>query len=179
MIRLFVAVDLPERIQPYVENLGQTLVGARPVPPEQMHLTLKFIGEVESGLVADIRECLHTVRAQPFTMRLQGVGYFPPRGAPKVVWAGVEPQEGVLRLRNSVEKSLRDTGLPRDKKKFFPHLTLCRLKNSPPKKVARFLETNALLVTPYFEVEHFTLYSSVLTPKGAIHTVVDTVSLLG
>lgn len=173
MIRLFVAVDLPEKMQPTLSTMGGTIAGSRPVPPDQLHLTLKFIGEVDTAGLVDVKESLQEIRFSPFNMQLKGVGHFPPRGEPKVIWAGVTPTKEVTQLRNKIEKALAETGIPREKRKFSAHLTLCRLKNTPAQKVARFLAENSFFESPEFEVHEFKLYSSVLSRKGAIHTVED------
>lgn len=179
MIRLFVAIDLPETAQAFLGSMGGTIPGSRPVPPEQVHLTLKFIGEVDTAMLSDIQEALHTVRLSPFKTGLKGVGYFPPRGTPKVLWAGITPDTEVTRLRNKIEKALADINIPRGKRKFAPHFTICRLKNSPIHKVAEFLAANSFLESPQFTVQEFTLYSSVLNKKGAIHRVEDIIELTG
>lgn len=177
MIRLFVAIDIPEQVKPFIAGLGTSLPGGRPVPEDQLHLTLKFIGEVDSALLHDIKDALHSVDHRQFNLRLQGVGHFPPRGMPKVIWAGLEETAEIISLRNKVEKQLAEIGIERERRKFSPHLTLCRLRNTPLKRVTRFLTENALLATPEFAVTEFHLYSSILTPKGAVHTIEDSVSL--
>lgn len=177
MIRLFVAIDIPDLIKPFVANLGGTIHGGRPVPEDQLHITLKFIGEVDTAALHDIRDALHSVRHDRFSIRLQGVGHFPPRGMPKVIWAGLEQSGGTVALRNKIEKSLFAIGIERERRKFSPHLTLCRLKNTPLKKVTRFLAEHAPLETPEFEIADFTLYSSILTQKGAVHTVEEIIPL--
>lgn len=177
MIRLFIAIDLPDTIKPFVVNMGGSVPGGRPVPEDQLHLTLKFIGDVDTALLPDIKEALHTVSQECFSLRLKGVGHFPPRGNPRVLWAGIMPTSETITLRNKVEKALADIGIERERRKFSPHLTLCRLKNSPLKRVTRFLSENALLETPEFTISEFHLYSSVLTQKGAIHTIQATIPL--
>lgn len=177
MIRLFVAIDLPEVIRAFLGSMGGAIPGSRPVPPEQIHLTLKFIGEVDTAVLLDIQDALHTVRFPSFKLNLRGVGYFPPRGAPKVLWAGITPDTEVTRLRNRIEKTLADIDIPRGKRKFSPHFTICRLKNSPAVKVAEFLAGNSFLESPEFTVHEFKLYSSVLNKKGAIHRVEDIIEL--
>lgn len=177
MIRLFTAIDLPESITPLIGSLGGTIPGSRPVPADQLHLTLKFIGEVDTAMLPDIREALHTIRMAPLTLALQGVGHFPPRGTPKVIWAGVTPVTELVLLRNKVEKALFDIGIARERRKFSPHLTLCRLRDSPIGRVSRFLAENSHFATPPFTVDEFRLYSSILSNKGAVHTVEEILPL--
>lgn len=177
MIRLFVAVDIPEDIRILLCGMGASIPGARPVPTEQLHLTLKFMGDVENSMLPDIREALGAISTAPFTVCLKGVGHFPPRGMPRVLWLGIEPTPEIIALRNRVEKTLADIGIPRDSRKFSPHITIARLKNSPLKRVTQFLAGNSLFESPAFTVREFHLYASTLSPKGAVHTVQATFPL--
>ena len=174
MIRLFVAIDLPETIRPFVAGMGRSIPGSRPVPEEQLHITLKFIGDTNENQLPEIRESLRSVRFRPLRFQLKDLGHFPPRGKPTVIWAGIKPAKPLISLRNTIERNLEEIGIEREKRKFSPHLTLCRLRNSPIKRVTGFLMDNSGLETPEFEVNSFTLYSSILTPKGAIHTIEET-----
>jgi RNA 2',3'-cyclic 3'-phosphodiesterase len=169
MLRLFVAIDPPEEIRAQLSAMCFGIPGAKWLEKEQIHLTLRFIGEVDGGRFEDIREALTAIRAEPFSMRLKGVGYFPPRKQPRVLWVGVESNSSLLQLRNRVEKALVRTGVEPEHRKFAPHLTLARLKDTPPTKLANFLAGNALYASTPFEVTEFQLYSSKLTREGAAH----------
>lgn len=170
MIRLFIAIDIPEDIRMLLCGMGSSIPGARPVPTEQLHLTLKFLGDTETSVIPDIIDALGTIHQEPFTTAIRSVGHFPPRGIPKVIWAGVDPPLDIIKLRNKIEKSLADIGFERERRKFSPHITLARLKNSPVKRVSRFLAENSMMETPPFQVAAFQLYSSTLTAQGAVHT---------
>lgn len=171
MIRLFVAYDIPDDVRMLICGMGATIPGARAVPADQLHLTLKFIGDVEESVLVDIREALAEISLPPLTICLQGVGHFPPRGTPKVLWCGVSPAMETIQLRNAIEKALAAVGIERERRKFSPHVTLARLRNSPLKRVTQFLAGNSMFETPPFRVDTFRLYSSVLSAKGAVHTV--------
>lgn len=171
MIRLFVAYDLPDDVRMLICGMGATIPGARAVPTDQLHLTLKFIGDVEESMLPDLREALSEVVSPPLLIKLQGVGHFPPRGNPKVLWCGISPTLETIQLRNSIEKALDAIGIPRERRKFSPHVTLARLRNSPLKRVTQFLAGNSMFETPTFRVDNFRLYSSVLSTRGAVHTV--------
>lgn len=171
MPRLFVAIDLPPAIRDRLAGLGFGIPGARWVDPEQIHLTLRFIGEVDGRSAREIREGLTAVRTKPFPLQLKGVGHFPPRKKPRVLWVGVERCDGLLRLRRRVETSLVQQGVEPEGRKYSPHITLARLNNPPVKKIGQFLAGNNLFMSEPFQVKEFLLYSSLLTPKGAIHTV--------
>lgn len=169
MYRLFVAIDLPEGVKRQLSSLCFGVPGARWVPEEQIHLTLRFIGEVDGGVFRDIREVLADIRSEPFEIQIKGVGFFPPRKTPRVLWVGVEPHEKVALLRKRVESALVRLGLEPERRKFSPHITLARLRDTSLSKVTRFLAGNSLFATESFHVREFILYSSELTPKGAIH----------
>ena len=171
MIRLFIAIDIPESVKQEMARLCCGLPGARWVGTEQLHLTLRFIGEVDGGLFRDIRERLVEVRSGPFTLQLDGVGFFPPRGRPRVVWVGLRQSNELQRLRNRLESCLVGLGLEAEKRKFAPHITLARLKNTPPVKVGRFLENHNLFLSRTWTVDEFFLYSSQLGRNGAIHRI--------
>ena len=178
MIRLFVAIDIPETIRREVEGMGRSIPKARPVPADQLHLTLKFIGEVEGSRLLDIHDALKEIVLPKFFLSLKGVGTFPPRGTPRILWAGVTQADQTTALRNSIERTLARINIPRDKKKYTPHLTLARLKNCPIHQLQQFLAGNAFMQSSEFSVEHFHLYSSQLTSKGALHTIESSYPLI-
>jgi RNA 2',3'-cyclic 3'-phosphodiesterase len=177
MTRLFIAIAIPASINGEIAGLGRSIPGARPVPAEQMHLTLKFIGEVEGSRLLDIRGALSEISRARFALHLQGVGTFPPRGTPRILWVGVHPTGDLLALRQAIEKKLAEIDIPREKQKYSPHLTLARLNNPPLHRLQQFLAGNAFLRTPEFPVTAFLLYKSQLTRNGAIHTLVERYAL--
>ena len=170
-MRLFVAIDLPDAIRDQLALMSCGLPGARWVRSEQLHLTLRFIGEVDGALFHAIREALEQVRGHSFAMQLAGVGYFPPRKKPRVVWVGIRENADLVRLRNRIESSLVRAGLAPEQRKFSPHITLARLNRTPASRVGRYLEDHGLFCSPGFRVERFSLYSSVLGRNGATHSV--------
>lgn len=179
MIRIFIAIDIAESIRRDIAGLGRSLPDTRPVPADQLHLTLKFIGEVEGSKVLDIKEALQDIVRPAFSLCLKGVGTFPPRGLPRILWAGVEPHDNLVNLRNAIERKLFEIGIPRERQKFSPHLTLARLKNCPLKRLQEFLAGNAMLRTAEFAVTQFHLYQSQLTKSGAVHTILASYPLAG
>lgn len=178
MIRLFIAVELPPEIRSYIKDLGRGIPGARPVHEQQIHLSLRFLGEVEGTMFKDIRECLLKVRQKPFLLQISGVGHFPPRGKPRVIWAGVTPIDELIRLKNRVDRELLRCGLEAERRKFSPHITLARLRNSPIQRISSFLSANSFLLTPTFPVDHFHLFSSQLGRNGAVHTLEESYKLV-
>jgi RNA 2',3'-cyclic 3'-phosphodiesterase len=177
MIRLFIAVELPPDIRSYIKDLGHGILGARPVREEQIHLTLLFLGEVEETLFKDIRECLLEVKKNPFQLQISGVGHFPPRGKPRVIWAGVTPTDELQRLKKRIDKVLLTCSLDLDKRKFSPHITLARLRDSPIEKISEFLASNSFLKTPKFTVDSFHLFSVRLGKKGTSHILEESYEL--
>ena len=171
MPRLFIAVDLPEIIKENLASMSFGIPGAKWVPPDQLHLTVRFIGEVDGGLFRDIKNILDEVNLAPFSLQLKGVGYFPPRGAPRVLWVGLEKSDPLQLLRKKLDSALLRVRVEPEGRKFSPHITLARLKNSPIQKIANFLAGNGLFHQEPFQVEDFKLYSSILSPKGAFHKV--------
>jgi 2'-5' RNA ligase len=171
MPRLFIAVDIPEIIKDNLNSMSFGIPGARWVSADQLHLTVRFIGEVDGTLFRDIRDILDEVDFTSFNLQLKGVGYFPPRGTPRVLWIGLEKNEPLLLLRKKIDSCLKRVRVAPEGRKFAPHITLARLKNSPVHKIANFLSGNGLFSQEPFQVEDFKLYSSTLTPKGAYHKV--------
>ena len=171
MARLFVAIDLPVTIRERLSFMCCGLPGARWLDSEQMHLTLRFIGDVDSTVFHDIRETLTEIQGEPLCMQLDGVGFFPPRGNPRVVWAGIRKNEQLIQLRNRVESVLVRAGLKPEGRKYSPHITLARLKNTPVSKVGAYLTHYSMFMSEEFQVNEFLLYSSVLSNKGAKHYV--------
>ena len=171
MPRLFIAVDLPDTIKKNLETMFFGIPGARWVALDQLHLTVRFIGEVDGALFLDIKNILAEVSISPFDIQLKGVGHFPPRGKPRVIWVGLEKHEPLQILRKKLDTALLKTGVEPEGRKFSPHITLARLKNTPLQKIANFLSGNGLFSQESFQINDFKLYSSTLTQKGAIHTV--------
>ncbi len=169
MVRLFVAVDLPDAIKNELNAIAFGLPGAKWVPPDQLHLTVRFIGEVDGGLFREIQKDLESIEAKGFDLRLKGLGYFPPRQEPRVLWVGIEKSEALLHLRRKIDRQLNQLGIAAEKRNFSPHITIARLKETPVGRLTNFLSGNALFCLPKFYVDSFYLYSSVLTTKGAIH----------
>jgi 2'-5' RNA ligase len=169
MPRLFIAIDLPPVHRARIRSICTGIPGARWTPVAQIHLTLRFIGEVDFLLMQQISENLAEVRTEPLTLRIKGLGHFPPGRSPKVLWVGLENSARLLRLRKRLETALVQIGLEPERRKFAPHITLARFNTPPTKPLRDFLATNQLFELPPFPVQEFHLYSSRLTSSGAIH----------
>lgn len=172
MPRLFIAIDLPDFVKDQLAEIQRFPVpGARRVQRQQMHLTLHFIGEVDKDVMNQIQQAMISFRHDPFEMVLEGVGYFPPRGKPRVLWAGIPENAALLTLHQTTGAALADIGLPSDDKAYQPHITLSRLRITPPRKaIQEFTEKFKDFRTVPFRIETFILYSSVLSSKGPRYT---------
>ncbi len=169
MIRLFVALDFPADVRERLAGLGGGVPGARWTEPENLHLTLRFIGEVPDDTAADIDSALSEIEAPGFDLVLDGVGMYGSSRQPRILWAGVERSEPLLHLQGKVESALVRHGLPAEERKFSPHVTLARLKDAPRERVGRFLEERGLFRAGPVRVGHFTLYRSLLGKGGAVY----------
>lgn len=177
MYRLFVAIDPPDAIKQELAAVCYGLPGAKWVDEAQMHITLKFVGEVDGAILREAADALVHVAADPFELTLDRLGFFPPRGDPKLLWAGTAESEQLIKLRNRVEATLVRSGLESERRKFAPHVRLANIKNTPPNKLAEFLAERALFQLPPFEVSEFHLYSSYLSSQQAIHQIEATYPL--
>lgn len=169
-MRLFVGIDLPEDVKDSLaEMTSYGISGVKWVNREQFHLSLRFIGEVEHTFFEDISSSLARIRSQSMQLSLQGVGTFPQVKNPRVIWAGVSKDEQLMALQRKVEFQLSQIGLKKEKQKFRPHVTLGRVKGDKVKRIGEFLTYHSHFTTEPFIISEFVLYSSQLTPKGAIY----------
>ena len=166
-MRLFVGIFLPEDIRSRLEGLSGGLSGARWVKPENLHLSLRFIGDVPGGDEHDIDQALQTVDASPFELTFSGLGCFDRRGRVHAVWAGIDKSDALMRLQGKVAAALVRSGIEPEHRKFKPHVTLARMKNGAADKVSQYLETHNGFTAGPFPVGDFTLFRSHLGHGGA------------
>ena len=169
--RLFIALDLPTAVQTSLYHMACEIRGARPVPREQMHLTLKFIGDVEKQAVISLKEALTTIQIPELNLNLLGIGHFPPRGNPRIVWAGISPKNELLMLHSAIEQTLGNLGYTKEERPFSPHITIARLKTFQNDSLKSFLARHKDFQTEPCQIVSFKLYSSRLTESGAIHSL--------
>lgn len=170
MIRLFAALALPEAVRERLTLVRAPLPGARWMPPENMHVTLRFIGEVEPPAATEIDIFLARIAAPVFDIRLAGLGTFGSRGRVRALWAGVEKTEALVHLQAKIETACVQAGLAPEGRKFHPHITLARCKNVPEAPAAEFVATYEGFGLPAIPVGAFTLYSSRMGRSGAVYT---------
>ena len=172
MHRLFVAIRPPERIRALLLAAMGGISGARWQSDDQIHLTLRFIGEVDRHRAGDIHAALGAIHHPRFEIALSGVGLFDRRGLPETVWAGVAPHDRLKTLHKKVDQALTRVGVEPDQRAYFPHVTLARLKRSSG-SVRNLLEQSGGLTSPAFSVDRFSLFESKLTPEGAVYTAIE------
>ena len=172
MHRLFVAIRPPRPIRETLLNVMGGVAGARWQSEDQLHLTLRFIGEVEAHVADDVVSSLGSVRHPPFRIALSRIGSFERRGQPEVLWAGVAPQDEIRVLHKKVDQACQRAGLAPEGRAFAPHITLARLKRGSG-SIAAFIETNGGLSSEPFTADSFGLYESQLTPEGAVYSLVE------
>jgi len=170
MPRLFVAIRPPPPIRALLADLSHGVEGARWQDDEQLHLTLRFIGNVDVRTADDIIDALSAVRAPPFKVALSGVGSFEHKGRVDTLWAGVTPQEPLAALHRKIDHAVVRTGLPPEARTYRPHITLARGRMGP---VGPFLAVNGTRTSPPFGVDHIALFESTLSAGGANYAVVE------
>ena len=169
MLRLFVAVPLPEQVQERLERIGFGIPGASWVPGDNMHLTLRFLGEVSNADAADIDDHLLAVRAKAFDLTVEGVGHFGSLRQTRSLWAGVARNPALQHLRDKVESAVVRAGQPPEGRKFAPHITLARFKTETGHHLANFLAEHNLLRIGPIRIDRFTLFQSHLKRDGSVY----------
>ncbi|HUT49608.1 MAG TPA: RNA 2',3'-cyclic phosphodiesterase [Alphaproteobacteria bacterium] len=170
MLRLFVAIELPESLRERLALLCGGVPGARWLSPETMHLTLRFIGDVQEAALGDIDAALAGIHVPGFEIMLDGIGVFGNGARPRAIWAGVARNPPLEHLHGKIESALVRTGLPPEGRKFTPHVTLGRAKAANPGRVGDFVAAHNPFQAGPFKALGFTLFSSFLSHSGAIHT---------
>ena len=168
MHRLFIALRPPEDIRDPLIDTMEGVEGARWQSDEQLHLTLRFVGEVERALANDLVSALEAVRAPPFALQLRGVGTFERKGRVTALWAGVEESEPLAMLQRRVERACRAAGLEPETRKFVPHVTIARV-NASTGPIGGWLAQHARLALPVWQVDAFHLYESRLERGGSAY----------
>lgn len=168
MLRLFVGIVFPPELKLRLSLLCSGIAGARWVDPGNLHLTLRFIGEISEDVAADVDVALARLRAPRFSLQLAGSGVFG-GDRPRNLWVGVERSPQLVTLRDRIEQALTRTGLPPEPRKFAPHVTLARLHNPPVDQIAGFLTAHAGFRAEPLAVDAFSLIASYQTKAGSIY----------
>lgn len=178
MPRLFTALEIPREAALSLSLLRGGLPGARWIDVENYHLTLRFIGDVEGHVADEIANALDRVRRPSFMLTLSGVGAFGQK-KPHAIWAGVSASPDLVALQAEIDRICHRLGVPADPRKFMPHVTLARLRNSSPAEVARYLSARGNFSTLPFRVGRFVLMSSRVSVGGGPYVIEEAWPLSG
>ena len=169
MLRLFVALALPPMLRAQIAALQTGIPGARWVPPENYHLTLRFIGEIENWQAEEVDMALAAIRTRGFDLTLRGIGLYEKGGRIQAMYVAVEKSDALTHLRGKIETALQRCGMAPDRKRFAPHVTIARTDRAPPEKLAGFVQAHNLFRAPPVPVEAFTLFSSRLGKEASVY----------
>ena len=169
-MRLFIALDLPWEIRQTLAGFAFNLQGARWVPAQNMHVTLRFIGKASRLQAEEIDHALAAIRAPGFPLTLAGAGWFEKGGRVTSLWIGVDRNPALLHLQSKIETALRRIGLPPERRRYAPHVTLARMDMPVGPRFAEFVQSHNLYRSPPIEVGHMTLFSSHLSDDHPAYT---------
>ena len=178
MIRLFAALPIPPEIAEGLARLQDGVPGARWTGAENLHLTLRFFGELPETTAADLDEALGTIGGGAFDVELAGVGAFGEGDDVRNLWAGAPPSPAMTLLAKRCETAARRCGLKAEARAFRPHVTLAYLRRPPAHKVAAWIAAHNLLRSPSWRATWFGLYSSWRSEDGARYELERVYSLL-
>jgi 2'-5' RNA ligase len=169
--RLFVALELPASVRQNLAALDPGIRGVRWVEAGQMHLTLSFLGQVDGDAEENFCGALSTISWNAFFLPIRGLGVFPTRGRPKIIWIGVGTgHPHLFQLHKRVQEAALAASLEPELRPWHPHITLARCRDVSAQTLRPFLKARAELEVDMIYVESFSLFSSRLGPEGAIYT---------
>ena len=185
MIRSFFAIKIPEEYKEellrIMDALRQTGADVKLTRPENVHLTLKFLGDIQESMAPKLAGAVRDMTAgqKPFCLRTQGMGVFPGTSRPRVIWLGLaDDADGLNTLYKSVQNAAESLGFSKDDRAFKPHLTLGRVRSAKGKE-ALLTELKKLDPKPLeFKASEIILFQSVLKPSGAVYTPLERIALL-
>lgn len=173
MIRLFVGLTFESALTRKMEALGGGLPGARWVPARNLHLTLRFIGEVDQNHTEEIHGELCRVEAPLFALTLTGLGLFGDHRRAHTLWLGVKRSEALTLLAGRVEAAVVRAGQNPEPRRFTPHISLARLKNADPTRLQAFMDAAPIFLAEAVPVIDFALFRSTLNPAGPEYDVLE------
>jgi RNA 2',3'-cyclic 3'-phosphodiesterase len=170
MPRLFVGLEIPAEAQQRLSFLRGGLPGARWIDPENYHITLRFIGDIDDRLANEIAMTLDGVRRRSFDVKFGSIASFG-GNKPRAIVASIEPIQPLIELQSELERLMQRLGLEPEGRKFTPHVTLARLRNSSPRDVADYLSTRGPVFGNAFRVSRFVLFSARASVGGGPYVV--------
>ena len=170
MPRLFTGIELPDAIKEQLAALDQPLPAAKWVDADDLHITLRFFGDVSARMADELAALLAEIEVDAFELTLQGLGTFGGHD-PRVIWAGVADSPGLETLARANERAARAAGLAAEPRAFKAHVTLARLRGTPPDLVARALGRIGAFRSARFPISRFVMYSSKPKVGGAPYLV--------
>lgn len=169
---MFIALALPDAVRDSLAALAQRTEGLSWTRPEQLHVTLRFLGDVPESKIEPMIARLAAVHVAPFVLPVEGVGSFPPNRPARVMWVGTgSGHPRLFQLRQRIDDAVLAAGIDVDVRTFHPHVTLARCTESAARAVEHWLHAHRDFAAAPFRVEAFDLYASELRPAGAIHTL--------
>lgn len=169
-MRLFVAIPLPGYVKQQLARLRQPIDGIRWQDKEQLHLTLKFLGDTRKERFVKLKEALEDIEISSFTITIKGFGYFPEGEQPRVLWAGIDENDTLTVLYKTVESTCQNLNFEAESRPFRPHVTIARIKDTPKRDVVSFINQHKQFRISDVEIDEFVLYESKLQQDGAKHS---------
>lgn len=171
MMRLFTGLAFPWQVREELRRMAGGLPGARWIEPENLHITLSFLGDVREARLEDLDEVLWEVRGAVFNLGLGGLGEFSVGHRPNTLWVGVEKAPALMQLQARCDRALARAGFHIEKRKYLPHVTLARLDSASPVELARYIVGHNLVRCGPFRVDRFILYSSHAGKGGSSYRI--------
>ena len=176
MLRLFAAIEIPQTHRTLLSMVSGPLPGAKWIDAEDMHLTLRFAGDIDNRVANDFADFLAGIAIAPFPVRITGLGAFGGR-EPRSIHAEVDGGERLEALQRATDRAARSAGIAAEPRAYKPHITLARLRGVPPETVAHFLGSRGRLDLAPFTVDRFVLYSARPQVGGGPYVVEETFGL--
>lgn len=177
MKRVFIAIDISSearsKVSAYIDTLKRSARDVRVgwERPEKLHLTLKFLGDIDDNKVSDVEQALKKVAAEfsGFWSKISGTGRFPPKGDPRILWLGLVDDGATALLAQTLDRELSRTGFASEKRKFHPHLTIARLREPHRSVLVAAEHVSNEFETADFAVSELVIYESQLLPTGSVY----------
>ncbi|TYP92565.1 2'-5' RNA ligase [Fodinibius salinus] len=176
-MRLFIALPISESIKTQLAELKQPMDGVHWQSPDQMHLTLKFLGETKESPAQQLTDYLTNIEHPVLSLTINKLGTFPQSKKPRVLWAGIKKNDSLTTLHEKIEQLCTSLGFDPENRSFIPHITLARMKDVSKEDIAPFINQHEQFHISDILVDQFVLYESRLGSDGAIHHQLQNIKL--